>query len=78
MSKERVIISRRWKNPEITVYVDASELGARMDIEQYLTSLSEQVSNISLIITKEQLLRKLKDAHLLVVEEMKSSTQYIV
>jgi hypothetical protein len=78
MSKERVIISRKWKNPEITVYVDSESIGAHMDVESYIDTLVDQISNVSLIMSKEQLSRKLKDAHVLVVEEMKSSTQYIV
>lgn len=78
MSKERVVISRRWKNPSVTVYVNTDEIGARMDIDEYIDSLADQISNISLILTKEQLARKLKDAHVLVAEEMKTSTKYIV
>jgi hypothetical protein len=77
MSKERVIISRKWKNPEITVYVDSEAIGARMDVEMYIDTLVDQLSNVSLIVTKEQLARKLKDAHIFVVEEMKSSTKYL-
>lgn len=78
MSKERVVVSRKWKSPEINVYVNSEELGAKMDIDSYIDSLVDQVSNISLVMTKEQLARKLKDAHVLVAEEMKSSTQYIL
>jgi hypothetical protein len=78
MSKEKVVVSRKWKNPEITVFVSSEEIGAKMDIEAYLDTLVQQVASIPLTMTKEQLARKLKDAHVLVVEEMKSSTQYIV
>lgn len=78
MSKEKVVVSRKWKNPEITVFVSSEEIGAKMDIETYLDTLAQQVASIPLTITKEQLARKLKDAHVLVAEEMKSSTQYIV
>lgn len=78
MSKEKVVVSRKWKNPEITVFVSSEEIGAKMDIETYLDTLAQQVASIPLTMTKEQLARKLKDAHVLVAEEMKSSTQYIV
>ena len=78
MSKECVVISRRWKNPEIIAFVNSEELGAKMDVDSYIDSLVEQVSNISLVMTKEQLVRKLKDAHVLVAEEMKSATKHII
>ena len=78
MSKEKVVVSRKWKNPEITIFVSSEEIGARMSIDVYIDTLVQQVGSIPLMLTKDQLARKLKDAHVFVVEEMKASTQYIV
>lgn len=78
MSKEKVVLSRKWKNPAITVFVNSEEIGSSIEVDSYLETLVEQMSGISFTLTKEQLLRKLRDAHVLVVEELKASTQHIV
>ena len=75
---ERVIISRKWANPHIVAFVDVAEIGAKMDIEEYLESLVLELTNIPLVFTKTALLEKLREAHKAVSAEMRNTTKYIV
>lgn len=75
---EKLIICRKWKEPEIQVYVTNQEIGSRMDIDEYLESLVTQVTNLSFTFTKATLLAKLKEGHANIANEMKTTTKYII
>jgi hypothetical protein len=57
--------------------MDGEGVGIEMDVDSYLTSLVDQLSNIPITFTKGALLLKLKEAHEIVVIEMKQTTKYV-
>lgn len=75
---EKVIVSRQWANPEITIEMSTDGISIKMDMDEYLESLVSQVTNLSITFTKATLLAKLKEGHSNIVKEMKKSTTYAV
>jgi hypothetical protein len=75
---DKVIILRKWKEPHITAFMNQDEIGAKMDIDEYLESLVSQITNIPLVFTKASLLEKLKQSHVSVATEMRQMTKHIV
>lgn len=76
--KNKVIVSRNWKRPEIEAFVSKEEVGAKMDIEQFIESLVEEIGSPKAILTKDQLKKQLTDASRQIIHEMKSMTVYVV
>lgn len=75
---EKIVISRKWEQPEIRAYVTAQEVGAEMSVDEFLDSLMSQISNIPLTFTKETMLSKLKAASKEVFIEMRDKTKLVV
>ncbi len=75
---EKIIICKKWQEPEIQVYVTNQEIGTRMHIDDYLESLVEQITNLSFTFTKATLLAKLRAGHANIANEMKQTTKYVV
>jgi hypothetical protein len=71
---EKLIVSRKWTNPAITVKMSTEEIAIEMEADAYLEAIVNQITNLSITFTKSTLLAKLKDAHANVVVEMKKST----
>ncbi len=76
--KEKLVVIRKWKEPEVRVYVTDKEIGIDMDSDVYLANLVEQVSNVTFTMTKAQLLSKLTEAHNNIVISMKRATIHAV
>jgi hypothetical protein len=77
MNKERVVVSRAWRNPEIRVFASNVEVGADMDMETFLRTLVDIMGNPTMLVTRAQLLGKMLAAKDQVVEEMKRSTIHV-
>lgn len=69
----RVIVSRKWKHPEIMAYVTDDEVGAAMMLPQFIQSLAQQVGDPT-----HELQVKLMEALPDVLREMKRATRYVV
>lgn len=78
MNKSKVVVSRQWKNPEITAFVDAQEVGASMSVAQFIESIVEQSGNPAMVMTKSQLTARLQAAAEAVIVEMKRSTAKVM
>jgi len=78
MANEKLVVIRKWKEPEVRVYVTDQEIGIEMDSLSYLTNLVEQVSNVTFTMTKAQLLNKLTESHNNIVASMKQATIHAV
>lgn len=77
-SKNRVIVSRKWARPNIEAYLNAEEVGARMDLYEFVEALSAELGNPLTIVSQKQLYNRLRLATDRVVTEMKSTTRYVV
>ena len=74
---EKVIVSRKWKQPEITTFVDVEQVGSSISLDDYLISLTEEIGNPTMIVSKAALLKRLQDASSVVVIELKKTTIHI-
>lgn len=74
---EKVIVSRKWKEPEITTFVDVEQVGSSISLDNYLISLVEEIGNPTMIVSKAALLKRLQDASSVVVIELKKTTIHI-
>jgi hypothetical protein len=74
---EKVIVSRKWKEPEITTFVDVEQVGSSISLDDYLISLTEEIGNPTMIVSKAALLKRLQDASSVVVIELKKTTIHI-
>lgn len=77
MEKKKVIVSRKWKKPEITITVTDAEIKSEMDFLPFLNSIIEEMGNPTFVMTKSQLFYKLQEAAVAVFNEMKIATKHI-
>ena len=75
--KEKIVVIRKWKEPAVRTYMSPEAVGIEMDVEDYLTNLVEQLTNIPLTFTKSSLLIKMKEANANIVNEMKQTTKHV-
>lgn len=76
MDKVKVVVSRKWEQPEITVSVSDTEINSKMDFLPFLNSIIEEMGSPTFVMTKSQLFYKLQEAAVKVVNEMKIATRY--
>lgn len=74
---EKVIVARKWKEPEITTFVDVQQVGSSMSLDDYLVSIVEEIGNPTTIISKSALLKKLQEASSVIIMELKKATIHI-
>ena len=74
---EKVIVSRKWKQPEVTTFVDVEQVGSSISLDDYLISLTEEIGNPTMIVSKAALLKRLQDASSVIVIELKKTTIHI-
>lgn len=74
---EKIVVSRQWNNPQIRAFMNASEVGAEMDLQLFLGTLVEVMGNPTMLVTKAQLLSKLNDASEQILIEMKKATVHV-
>ena len=78
MSKEKIVVSRRWNEPEIELFVSQVEVGARMGLQPFIDAVLEELGSPTMIMTRAQLAKKVDAAITSVVDEMKRQTVNIV
>jgi hypothetical protein len=73
----KVIVSRQWQHPQINVFVDAKEVGAEIDLDDFLLAMLEIVGKPTYIMTREQLKKKVFAAKEEIVTELKKATVHV-
>jgi hypothetical protein len=73
-SKSVVTVSRKWNEPNIIVWVNNEGIGMGMKMDDYLVALSEVIGNPLFVLTKAQMLQKMREASPAVESEMKDAT----
>lgn len=76
--KQMVVVSRKWNNPSIQMWVNDKEIGLAMTASEFLDSLVAEVGNPTLLVTKQMLRNALEQAANKVFDEMKSHSTKIV
>lgn len=74
--KTNVIVSRKWRETEIktTVKQCKDQIAIEMSLSDFLHALSKEFPTVAFTMTKRQHERKLKEAALKVITEMKNET----
>ncbi len=77
MSKNnsKVIIGRKWSNPEITIEIDKVGISISTELSSFITDVAEAMGNPTLLFSKEALRNKLEIAIKEVIEELKYATK---
>jgi len=77
-ARTKIIVCRHWTHPDIEAYVFSDQVGARMELTDFVDTLAAAVGNPAMILTREQLKTRLRAACTAVSEEMKFTTKYVV
>ena len=77
MSKSTVIVSRQWNFPAIRAFVDTKEVGAEIDLDDFIEALLYQVGSPTFMMTKKQLADKVHAAKEEVIIELKKATVHV-
>ena len=77
MNKEKIVISREWNNPTIRAYMSSKEVGAEVDLDEFLTAILTIVGSPTMVMTRTQLANKVFDAKERVVVELKKATVHV-
>jgi len=77
-SRTKIIVSRMWAKPNIEAFVYSDQVGARMDLNDFITAVATEMGNPVIILTRSQLLDKLRSAVEVVSAEMKNATKHVV
>ena len=77
MIKEAVIISRQWHNPAIRSYMTKKDVGAEMELDDFLKAVLEIVGSPTFTMTKNQLANKIFAAKEQILVEMKKATVHV-
>jgi hypothetical protein len=75
------VVKRMWHNPEIRAYIDKKEVGAQMQINDFVRALTEEVyGNKSrlFLLSKAEFFDKVSRATNNVQDAMKETTAHIV
>lgn len=70
----KVIISRHWNNPEITVYVDSEKIEVQMSIENFCKAIVAEVSHPAFTLTRAELEKNVLKVVTTVLEKAKQAT----
>lgn len=74
----RLVISRYWTNPEITVTVRGDGIALDMDLEDFLGALATEMGNPALLVTVNALRTKMQAASVVVCERVKEASKQVV
>lgn len=71
---EKIVVSRKWDNPNIEIFLNTTEVGARIELYKFLDLLILEIGNPTLLLTKTALSNKIQEATNKIVLELKNQT----
>lgn len=74
----KVIISRYWERPEISVEITQEKIELSMPLTEFVKALAEEMGNPAMLVTQAQLLKRLDIASSVVVSKMKEASREAV
>lgn len=72
--RQKVVVSRKWNSPNITVFITDEEIGIAMSLDNWIEAVVSEIGNPTLMVTKAQLKDNLIKAAEAIATEMKQST----
>lgn len=77
-TKYVVTVSRKWNSPEILVWVNDTEIGMGMALDDFLVAMTQEIGNPALILTQSGLLAKMRTAAPVVEAEMREKSTLVM
>lgn len=74
---EKIVVSRKWNNPEVTAFMENNEVGAKISLDDFINAVVEEVGNPTSLVTKQALKNRLIIASSEVIKEMKKQTVHL-
>lgn len=72
---KKIVVSRKWKQPEILVRMTDEEIGIEIDLHTFIDCMAQELGGAPFVIwTKDQLHNRLEKATSAIVQEMKNAT----
>lgn len=78
MDKHVVTVSREWKGLLIRTDVTDTSVGVSMSLPEFIEALTLQAGNPAVLLTQNQLRKRLMDAAAEVVRKMKAETNKVM
>ena len=78
MTSSKVVIGRKWSNPQIYAYVDGDKIEMQISLEDFLTGLVDEIGSPATLLTKAALKARVLAASRAVVEEVKKASLEVV
>jgi hypothetical protein len=75
--RSKIVVSRKWNSPDIEAFVSVEEIGAACSVPDFISILTDEVGNPTLLVTKAALKAKLQQGWAKLEKELKDSTKYI-
>lgn len=76
--KTKVVTSRKWHQPQIETFLSAEEVGAKMELADFLIAVVEHIGSPAMLLTKSALQAKVQEASDAVLDELRKATIHIV
>ena len=76
-SNSVVIKSRKWNSPNIIAWVNNEGIGMGMSLDDFLVALSEEIGNPTFVLTKAQMLQKMRAVTPLIESEMHETSIHV-
>ena len=76
--REKVVISRHWNNPAITVTVNADQIVIASDITAFIEALAAEIARPALILSRKRMVTQLHAACAAALEKIKESTAQVM
>ncbi len=76
--REKLVIGRKWNNPEIYTHIDVNKIELGISMENLVHALAQEVDKPALIMTKAQLEKRLQIAMTKVLSEIKRCSTEVV
>lgn len=75
--RTKIITSRKWHSPAIEAFVTNDEIGAQLDVQDFLAAVVEELGNPTFVVTKASLLARLSTASDAVLKELREATAHV-
>jgi hypothetical protein len=76
--KATVVVSRKWRNPNIKLAVSVEGLGISMDLNEFIKAMCVECGNPALLLTVSHMEKRMIEASKKVVTEMKQESVRIL
>lgn len=73
----KLVISRYWDNPTITVCIDSEKIGVQMAVEDFLKAMASEISHPSTTMTRAQLEKNMLGVLETVLNKTKEATAQV-